>query len=294
MAVDVDLSPLSTLTSLTINDACMDAATVNSIPSLIQLRSLDLQDTAVREYPDDDVLEGFFPDLADNLEQLTSLNLSSCRWVSSFHLPELCELESLKRLDLRGTPLMARDVVLLGEELPVTSCTVSSCWPECVDQLVHWIRAGVANRIECLELSQGLGLTSAQTLQVLSAIASAGPQLQSLAVSSFADIAPHMAHVAGLSQLTSLSVDWCLSNDTAICQLTALTGLKVLSIAGKITAEGQGYMSELAGSLKQLTKLRVCDAAAARAAKKAFKSRTVQCNERVGWSTCELTLRAVH
>ena len=293
MVVNVDLSPLSNLTSLTINHASIYALTVSSIPTLSQLRSLDLRNTDIREYPDHDLVEGFFPDLAANLEHLTSLNLSSCRWVCIFDLPDLSELESLERLDIRGTHLMARDLGFLGPELPVTSCTVSSCSPECLDQLSRWVKAGVANRIETLDLCHGWSLTLAQKLQVVSAIASAGPQLKSLAISNFGDMRSQMVQLAGLTQLTSLRVGLCPLDGAAVCQLTALTGLKDLSIMGEIEAEGQGYMSELAGSLKQLTMLQVCDANAVEAAKEAFKSRMLQCTKHSFLSTHELALRSV-
>ena len=132
------------------------------------------------------------------------------------------------------------------------------------------------NHIETLELSGGLGLTSAQKLQVVSAIG--------VCWASAAEPGDeHFWRDVGLA----------LFDDTSVCQLTALTGLKDLSVFGKIEAEGQRYMFELAGILKQLTRLRVCYDEAGEAAKEAFQSRMIQCNVHPVMSVHELTLRAV-
>ena len=261
--LDVRLSHLTNLTSLSIKSCILKPAVLRSILRLRSLNSLSLSHIWAnvhggycRHY-----LGRVMKQMATRLVGLTSLDLGVA--VSPEGLAHLRALPQLKRLSLGIT--VATSSLRHLNALPVTSIHIHST-AEQLSDVSSWLHSAALG-LEHLVLHNYGGWTAPVCLLPFHKAV----DLQSLRLWS---VKPDLTQLAALTQLTSLSLTQCRVIDADVCMLAALTGLQNLRLCYNPDITGaQGSMEVLARSMPQLATLGLVETAAQAAAQQAFLGR---------------------
>ena len=223
----------TSLTSLSIGKCRVMPAARDSLYTLTQLKALDLSTADVDFSPREpatsarDFLEGIavvYSGLA-SLTQLTRLDIPNQLVILPNCLPQLRSLSNLQTLRIHS--LHALDLSEV-DQLPVTKLCIKIPGIDGGDA-ARWLQQH-ASRLQHLGLDKGPGspATVPQTAALLAPLSAASASLQHLGLWRLAVGSSNMGHLTGLSELTSLVLDSCNMNDSAVRQLSMLTKLESL------------------------------------------------------------------
>ena len=246
---------LPSLTCLSISSIEITPGALSPLLGLTQLRSLALNEMNV--LVDFDLIAG-------SLVQLTSVEFSSYHvdlTNSPGQLSALRNLTGLQQLRLGGYAPSQRLAELEG--LPVTDIGIYVGNAADVSTAASWLRPRLADKLESISLTDWGSppvIEGSDMLKLLPAFSAAGPQFKEL-VFGLAQISPLVSQVAGLTQLTRLSLGYGTLEQGALCQLSTLSGLQslVLEVYSLDAAWAEGAVSGLAAALPELTRLEVYD-----------------------------------
>ena len=219
--LDLSLTMLTKLTSLRIVCCGYNEATLPySIPHLTTLKSLSLSHMHSTAW------QPFMQQISACLVQLTSLNLRSLWDIEAIDIAVLCALPQLQQLQL-DCKLPAKSLSKLGT-LPVTAISISMCEGDTEADLTSWLRQSAADLRE-LALHSGYGSNHIATPSLV-------PLQQALQLRDLLVLGVQlkMTEVGALTQLTKLVLDSCELDDRAVCTMSALSGLRVLSLCGAL------------------------------------------------------------
>ena len=183
-------------------------------------------------------------------------------------------------LRLEGVELTTADMaVRLPCSLPVTAIALQ--FPprlqpvEARSLVMAWLQPGLTEKLDMVALSCSTGTNDKLMFpELFAAVARSGPQLRSL---SFEGIDAHeeVSKIIALTQLTKLQLVHCDVYNNEVKQLSALTGLRYLSLAGSHWVGGhKGSIEALAATMRELTTLR-CPCQADAEMQQAFEDRIV-------------------
>ena len=276
---------LPALTSLTLTRVSVPLSNQEALMQLPQLRSLSL--IQCQSY----MRVGFFQDgrdipepqpfgsklisgIASSLKQLTSLDLSGSCLDPGEDVSPLTALNKLVELRLR---VEVGTTVRLPPSLPVTAVAFQlSLLPlQNMSLLRGCLRPLLAGKLDTVVLSYEWDRLGKLVMpELFAALGSSGQQLRSLTLEG---ISAHrgggVGQLAALTQLTKLQLACCDVHNNEVQQLSALTGLRCLSLAGNDLVTGHGGAFEaLATSLRQLSTL-MCHIQADAAVRGAFGDR---------------------
>ena len=265
----------------------MSCSNFSSLMRLSQLRSLSLVHCGTTpgiwgydrvKYFGREVI----PAIASSLTGLTSLDLSHSWWHPSENFSPLTALAKLVQLRIEGPAFTLRNdvVVRLPPTLPLKAVGLEAlAWQHMLQHqevtrvLEGWLQPLLLEKLDTLVLSHkardGEKLLMPELFAVL---AKSGPQLRSLCLEG---IQAHgeVGQLAVLTQLTQLQLESCGVHNSEVAQLSALTGLRSLSLADNKRVKGRaGSFSTLATTLQQLTVMR-CHEKAGSAMRGAFGDR---------------------
>ena len=254
--LDALLPTFSCLTTLSIRTCHPAPHVLNSILNLTQLSSLSLRSIIAggREGEHGSVSpawewEPFMEQLAADLVELTSLDFSRTG-MDVEALVHLHKLPKLKQLCVGGLTSASELSHLVG--LPITLITIL-VEPHLVDGVSAWL-LGAVGHLQELNL---LNLTSRDVVMVNVCTV---PLHKAVQLKSFTGykVVLSMAHIASLTQLTSLDLEACGIDDTAVCRLSSLSNLRELCLSQNPGFTGsQGSMEVLATSMPHLTSLKL-------------------------------------
>ena len=274
MSLDVPLPTFSCLTTLSICWCHPNGTMLKSMLNLTQLSSLSLSNIRtggrVGKHGSGKwkwKWEPFMEELAADLSELTSLDFSGIG-MDIDALAHLHELPKLKQLCVGNVTAANELSQLVG--LPITSINIIVD-PETVDYVSDWLLDAAGSLQELSLLNQtSEGLVPARSIPLHKAV-----QLKSF-TGFYVELS--IAHLASLTQLTSLDLKVCGLDDAAVCRLSSLSNLKELVLSGNPGFTGsQGSVEVLATSMPQLTSLKICsDMLAYDAACLAFGQRVVK------------------
>ena len=231
--LDLPIPQLQQLTNLQLSHCNLPRPTLNGILQLSKLASLTLHE----ETPAGTLYSAYLPRIASSLAQLSSLTLSkNSPWVSGANLLSLQQLPKLQRLELGRTPISRPEELRALQHLPVRTLHLRTT-PSFFDGMFEVLHCS-ASWLEELELDfmflvQAIGNdVSSRMRSVLAAFApAAAPKLRKLRLQDWYDVGSVMPQIADLKQLSSLTLCNCgVDRETAVQQLSALTGLKTLEV----------------------------------------------------------------
>ena len=267
------LPKLSALTSLTITRAPISPMDQAAILQLSELRSLSLiQCQLGTDLGSGKTLHGsgtfgeqLIPAIASSLTRLTCLDFSDSlrdSFQDSADFSPLTALEALEALRLEGVGLGMADVAVhLPSSLPVTALSMTFPWgPQALEMgpvIRDALQPLVPRKLESLALTYYESHKPRLVVPDLFAVlAAAGPQLQSLSLKGIS-VHGEMNELAALTQLSQLQLVDCAVHNSAVPQLSALTGLRSLSLAdnNRVQLGHSEAVVAPATTLRQLTVL---------------------------------------
>ena len=281
------LSPLTTLTSLSLYNWHVSGADTAAMVALTQLRSLKLEGISGHHARSDQ----FVTTIASSLKQLTSLEISG--WTCSSDLRPLTALSYLQELHLKGTPRHYHVLSQL-QSFPLRSVCIDVCVFS-ASPVAFWIQS-CASRLVSLGIRNSRGsyfsppapAQMSELLKTLSRCASL--QLQHFELWGCSTDQEAVAHLQPLTQLTKLVLRECSLNDLAVRQLAPLSNLQQLELWGNDAVTGaDASMSSLASCLPHLTSLMVAKNGSI-AVKEAFGGRIVKHIYGMGYYLVEIAL----
>ena len=179
----------------------------------------------------------YLPRVASSLMQLSSLTLSKdSHWVSGADLLTLRRLPKLQQIELGRTPISRPQELTALQCLPVRTLRLRTT-PYYFNAIFPLLQRS-ARWLQELELdfvflggAVGNGV-SYRMRSMLTAIApAAAPKLRKLRLQDWYEVGSVMPQIAELTQLSSLTLCNCgVDMETAVQQLSALTGLKALEV----------------------------------------------------------------
>ena len=258
--IDSSLHTLTNLTSLRLRNCYPTTAQLDSILGLTKLSSLSLNGLSGIN------LGPFLEQLSTSLVGLTRFDLSGTAFYAGADcLVHLHKLPQLKEL-LTGGAIPVNTLVGMGS-LPFTSVGVS-VERNTVGEACLWLQ-NASGRLQKLSLF-GHGPQAVPALQL--PILQLG-QLKDLKASY---VSLNMVHVAALTQLTQLALNMCGLDDAAVCSLSPLCNMRVLTLSYNPQITGaQGSMEVLARSMPHLTTLGLYNTSAEAVAQQVFGDRVI-------------------
>ena len=264
--LDLSLTSLTKLTSLRIKGCAFSGGTLyESIPHATTLRSLSLETVYNRRSE----WGTFMQQVSANLVQLTRLDLNGILGgILTTDIALLRALPQLQQLQL-NCDLLATHLSNL-RSMPVTVARIFLDEETVEADLCSWLLQSAANLRELSFVRNRLSTIAPVPPLVPLQQAS---QLRNLFIDG---LQPNMTEVAALTQLTRLALEECGLDDTAVCKLSTLSELRVLSLRQNAGISGaQGSMEVLADSMPHLTGIKLGYTNAWEPAKHAFVSRKV-------------------
>ena len=257
---------LTKLTSLRIRGCDFGGGTLcESIPHATTLRSLSLDSIYNRRSE----WGTFMQQVSTNLVQLNRLDLNGILGgILTTDIAVLRALPQLQQLQL-NCDLLATDLSTL-RSLPVTVARIFMVEESVEADVCSWLLQSAANLRELSFVRDRL-----------STVVPAPPLVPLQQASQLRDLfiiglKPNMAEVAALTQLTRLALEECGLDDTAVCKLSTLSELRVLSLRQNVGISGaEGSMEVLANSMPYLTSIYLGYTNAWEPAKHVFVSRKV-------------------
>ena len=270
----IPLASLTKLTSLTIHEGLLSAATVTSLVCLTNLQELRLRNVSCTSSTCTalNAIGGtskVMQDLASKLVKLTCIDFSDSPIFSWSHFSALKTLPLLEELHLqyvsraRYDPKYFRDFITSVQGLPIASATF---WLDAADLIpfTTWLHVKVPGELQWLTVwgktdlwDTRPELADAAVSQVVAAFKEAGPQFKGLGLIGFGNLKNHhVVELAGLTQLTYLCLERCGVDDAALCHLSSLASLESLFLKGNRNITGAGdSMQVFADHMPKLTQL---------------------------------------
>ena len=269
--LDVPLHFLTKLTRLSIDKCRPTYSMVSSLHGLTSLCSLSLCNLQLYDEMDPVFWDFYLRNLSTNLVQLTSLDLSGTQFDVRTLLP-LQRLPQLKQLII-GRSLSA-DCLRYLHALPIPSVNININGEASLNDVSSWLsKKG--------QQLQGLGLYNFGSSVIPPAVVPVLLHATDLKQLTVSGLEVDMAHVAMLTQLTSLELTECGLDDAAVGSLTPLSGLCYLGLKYNLVTGAEGSMEVLARSMPQLTRLDMTPTSAQEAAVQAFGDRVI------GWNAAD-------
>ena len=265
----VPVHQLTSLTNLSISALQPPAGILASLLRMTQMKGLQLHNVDIIEQ-----WEPYMEQLATCLVGLSSLEFS-CTSVSPAALVQLHKLPLLKQLVIEEPMTMHASSLRQLEGLPITRICMGVQQATQGD-LSRWLQH-TADHLHDLSICHPLHPTDPFAfLPVHEVTLHKAVHLKKLMACA---LQPNVAHVAALTQLTSLWLMYCGLDDTAVCKLSTLCNLQELALITHPGITGaQGSMQVLARSMPCLNFLHLGGTHAQEAAQSAFAERIVSCD----------------
>ena len=252
-----NLTDLTSLTRLRLNCSPQMSAAVAQIFQLTTLRSLQLRDS-IFSTNDEFVIDDFINGIGKNLKQLTSLEVSltrECIMLDRFP-SSLLSLQHLQQLRMEGFMILPKDLPQAAR-LPWVAIAVrvqhDQRWAETTYQ--QWMQQqSLLQDLSLRSPSRGPTLPAAITTTYLSCLPSA-PMLRSLLIRKW-DLVNGGACLSALTNLTSLSLEYCTLAQQTLSHIASMSSLKVLTLLGNTVAadsEHDIFRSMAASCLQSFT-----------------------------------------